>query len=325
METMPAKWYQRAVQACIQAGLSEPDAQDCAWAVLERYHRRRERFPWEEAGADERLFQRVVANIVAEFRRTQRFRQAREADYCALVRLQIEATPALQTQAIEHVEYERFLHSLPPYLRQTLRLLQQGYTVREVAQIRGVSKLTIYAYRQELRAKFVDFFGYDPRKSVGCVVNYSGNANRHSQSDTEEVSDDAPTAEVLEFDGAIVSDSELSGDAPHRGSAERTARGGGGTNVPAMSNSGGCGCSSNHALMSAPETSRLLHEVSATLIAPGCGATCCAKHPKSVTFCQDCCDDCCTGQGRRCREACYAACLNCAEPRNEPASNLQWR
>ena len=59
---------------------------------------------------------------------------------------------------------ERFVASLPPRLHAAVELRLAGYSWDEAAQQLGVSASTLRGYLPELRAKFVDFFGYDPSK-----------------------------------------------------------------------------------------------------------------------------------------------------------------
>jgi DNA-directed RNA polymerase specialized sigma24 family protein len=62
------------------------------------------------------------------------------------------------------IDGERFVASLPPRLRAAVELRLAGYSWDEAAQQLGVSASTLRGYLPELRAKFVDFFGYDPSK-----------------------------------------------------------------------------------------------------------------------------------------------------------------
>jgi DNA-directed RNA polymerase specialized sigma24 family protein len=62
------------------------------------------------------------------------------------------------------IDGERFLASLPPRLRAVLELRLAGYSWDKAAQQLGVKASTLRGYLPELRAKFVDFFGYDPSK-----------------------------------------------------------------------------------------------------------------------------------------------------------------
>jgi len=56
----------------------------------------------------------------------------------------------------------QFVASLPPRLRAAVELRLAGYSWDEAAQQLGVSASTLRGYLPDLRAKFVDFFGYDP-------------------------------------------------------------------------------------------------------------------------------------------------------------------
>jgi len=62
------------------------------------------------------------------------------------------------------IDGERFVASLPPRLRAVLELRLAGYSWDKAAQQLGVKASTLRGYLPELRAKFVDFFGYDPSK-----------------------------------------------------------------------------------------------------------------------------------------------------------------
>jgi DNA-directed RNA polymerase specialized sigma24 family protein len=66
---------------------------------------------------------------------------------------------------------ERFVASLPPCLRAALALRLAGYSWEQAAQQLGVSASTLRGCLPELRAKFVEFFGYDPsnRASDMCA------------------------------------------------------------------------------------------------------------------------------------------------------------
>jgi DNA-directed RNA polymerase specialized sigma24 family protein len=60
------------------------------------------------------------------------------------------------------IDGERFVASLPPRLHAAVELRLAGYSWEEAAQQLGVSASTLRGYLPDLRAKFVDFFGYDP-------------------------------------------------------------------------------------------------------------------------------------------------------------------
>jgi|GEM_PF-1097117 len=67
------------------------------------------------------------------------------------------------------IDGERFVASLPPCLRAAVELRLAGYSWEQAAQQLGVSASTLRGYLPELRAKFVDFFGYDPSKRASEI------------------------------------------------------------------------------------------------------------------------------------------------------------
>ena len=73
-------------------------------------------------------------------------------------------------QAIARVDCEQFRAQLPDYLRRTLERMEAGDTPKAIAARLGVAVGTVYSYQRELRERFVEFFGYDPRKSGVRVV-----------------------------------------------------------------------------------------------------------------------------------------------------------
>jgi DNA-directed RNA polymerase specialized sigma24 family protein len=227
MAKTPNEWQHWVRTYCTHAGLNERDADECVSEVLLRYRHRRGTYPWEEPAPDEKLLRLLVQNVICEYKRTCARRQHLEREYCALQQALFAATETPEQQAVSNAAAEQFRAQLPCYLRQTLELLEAGYTPAEIAQQLGVCVSTVYTYRRELKAHFIRFFGYDPRISGVRVVNYSGSARMGFQTDCEEVSDE--TAEDTGGYSVGVSDCEPGGDAPHLGSAERVQRGGGRT------------------------------------------------------------------------------------------------
>ena len=75
-------------------------------------------------------------------------------------------------QAIAPVDCEQFRAQLPDYLRRTLERMEAGDTPKAIAARLGVAVGTVYSYQHELRERFVEFFGYDPRKSGGLRESY---------------------------------------------------------------------------------------------------------------------------------------------------------
>ena len=69
------------------------------------------------------------------------------------------------------IDGEQFPASLPPRLRAALELRLAGYSWDKAAQQLGVKASTLRGYLPELRAKFVEFFGYNPsnRASDMCI------------------------------------------------------------------------------------------------------------------------------------------------------------
>jgi DNA-directed RNA polymerase specialized sigma24 family protein len=70
----------------------------------------------------------------------------------------------IATQVQETVDSERFLASLPSRLRTALALRLAGYSWDEAAQRLGIKPSTLRGYLPDLRAKFAEFFGYDPSR-----------------------------------------------------------------------------------------------------------------------------------------------------------------
>jgi DNA-directed RNA polymerase specialized sigma24 family protein len=226
MAKMPDEWMHYICTLCLRMGLSDHDAEECVAEILIRYQQRRGVYPWDEDTPSNALLRMLARDVACELMRVLTRRQRLEAEYCALQHALHAQNPSPEACALANAEAEQFRESIPPHLRRTLELLEMGYTPAEIARQSNIRASTVYTYCRDLKVHFVKYFGYDPRIQGSRVGNYSGNAARRSQSNTQEVTDDAATAEVLGFDGVGVSDSEPDGDAPHLGGAERTARGG---------------------------------------------------------------------------------------------------
>jgi len=224
MAQTPKEWQHRLRSQCACAGLMTVDADECVSEVLLRYRHRRGAYPWEEPAPNEKLIRILVQNVVYEYKRTCARRQHLEREYCALQQALFATAETHERQAVSNAAADQFRAQLPCYLRQTLELLEAGYTPAEIAQQLGICASTIYTYRRELKAHFIRFFGYDPRISGGRVVNCNGIARTGFQTDCEEVSDE--TAEDTGHYSTGVSDCEPCGDARHPDIAERVQRGG---------------------------------------------------------------------------------------------------
>lgn len=176
MAKTPAEW-QRWVRAhCAHAGLPEADADECVSETLLRYYHRRKAYPWDESTPDVKLLRLLARNVAREYQRARARRQRLERDYCALLQALTSHAISLEHQAVFNADAERFRNTLPTYLQQTLGLLEAGYTPAEIAQQLNIRVSTVYSYCCDLRVRFIEYFGYDPRISGGCVVNYSGSA-----------------------------------------------------------------------------------------------------------------------------------------------------
>jgi len=154
----------------LHLGLNPDDAQDCVTEVCLRYRKRTGTFPHDEETPDLRLLRLLTLNVVREHQRTQQRRLRLEQDYFALQRQQQANAPTPMAQAIARVDCEQFRAQLPDYLRRTLELMEAGDTPKAIAARLGVAVGTVYSYQRELRERFVEFFGYDPRKSGGRVL-----------------------------------------------------------------------------------------------------------------------------------------------------------
>ena len=206
-------------------GLNPDDAHDCVTEVCLRYHKRTGTFPHDEETPDLRLLRLLTLNVVREHQRTQQRRQRLEQDYLAQQRQQHASAPTPMAQAIARVDCERFRAQLPDYLRCTLERMEAGDTPKAIAARLGVAVGTVYSYQRELRERFVEFFGFDPRKSGGRVLYYSGCLSVGDRDDTQEVQNDA-TAEGTWCSGVVVSRSEPDCAARHPECSSRLTRGG---------------------------------------------------------------------------------------------------
>ena len=226
MAKTPAEWIAWIHASCTRAGLSALDADECVSETLLRYHHRRGAYPWDEPAPDVILLRLLARNVAHEYQRACARHQRLERDYCSLQQALMTCALPPEQQAVSNADAERFRSALPTYLQQTLELLEAGYTPAEIAQRLNIRVSTIYTYCRDLKARFIEYFGYDPRISGACVVNYSGSAETGFPNACEEVSNGETTAEDTGHYGVVVSDCESCGDAPHAGGAQRVQRGG---------------------------------------------------------------------------------------------------
>lgn len=182
-------WKRYIETVCEAKGLSREDAEECVSEVLLRYTIRRGALPWEEERPEPALIDLLTRDVAHERLRCLHRRQRLHETYERLQQ-SFQVLPTPEDVAISSAEVETFRKQLPEYLLRTLDLLVDGYTPREVANLLKVSVGTVYAYRAELREKFIEYFGYDPRNSRTRIGNYIGCAKQRSSFDSEEAYDE---------------------------------------------------------------------------------------------------------------------------------------
>lgn len=313
MAKTPEEWLRYIRTLCLRAGLSEHDAEECLAETLLRYQQRRGVYPWDEETPSETLLRILTRDVACEWKRVFTRRQRLDAEYCALQHALHTQRQSPEACAIANAEAERFRASLPLHLRRTLELLELGYTPAEIARQLALRPSTVYTYCRDLKAHFIQYFGYDPRIRGSRVGNYSGSPVEELSNIYEEVDADETTQSVAD-ERVGAGACECCSDAAHPDCPCRTQRGGDKV-------SAGCGCVAKHAATSEAEVKRLLGDYRKASVVPAassvgrggvCAASCCSFFWYDPTLCQDCCDVCCRGYRQSCYKACYAGCLSCA-------------
>lgn len=225
MAKTPEEWLRYIRTLCMRTGLSEHDAEECLAETLLRYQQRRGVYPWDEETPSETLLRTLARDVACEWKRVSARRQRREAEYCALQHALHAQRQSPAACAIANAEAERFRASLPPYLRHTLQLLEQGYTPVEIARQLALRPSTVYTYCRDLKAHFIRYFGYDPRIRGSCVGNYSRSPVEGLSNIYEEVDADETTQSVAD-ERVGAGACECCCDAAHLGCPCRTQRGG---------------------------------------------------------------------------------------------------
>jgi len=216
--------------------LPTQEAHDCAHEAFLRYTQHAEAPAWNDGNPPALLWQ-IAHDVLCEYCR-QRDRHARLQQ--RLIQHQRCAPPCdVEEMAIDAVECERFMASLPGRLREVLQLRLQGYTYADIAQALTLSQGTVKSYGAQLREKFRKYFGYDPTKSPSRIGNIHGGLSEEALplSEKEEVDDAQGTG--MDSGGAVRGKRVRS--APHARRA-RTVRGGGTAPVPLTLMNSGCGC-----------------------------------------------------------------------------------
>ena len=161
-EWRETEWLHHLQQQAHQLTACPHHANDLAHTCLLAFHNHHCCYPWQHSDPAYALrwcAQKLRALACDAHRHAQRHP-------CLALEMLPEnfACVEIAVQVQETVDSERFLASLPPRLRAMLELRLAGYSWDEAAQQLGVSASTLRGYLPELRAKFVDFFGYDPSK-----------------------------------------------------------------------------------------------------------------------------------------------------------------
>ena len=159
-EWRETEWLHHLQQQAHQLTACPHHANDLAHTCLLAFHNHHCCYPWQHSDPAYALrwcAQKLRALACDAHRHAQRHP-------CLALEMLPEnfACVEIAVQVQETVDSERFLASLPPRLRAMLELRLAGYSWDEAAQQLGVKASTLRGYLPELRAKFVEFFGYDP-------------------------------------------------------------------------------------------------------------------------------------------------------------------
>jgi DNA-directed RNA polymerase specialized sigma24 family protein len=160
-EWRETEWLHHLQRQAHQLTACHHHADDLAHTCLIPFHDHH-RYPWqhpEPAHALRWCAQKLRALACDAYRRAQRhpclaLETLHESVACVEIAAQVQGD----------IDSEQFLASLPPRLRTAVELRLAGYSWEQAAQQLGVKASTLRGYLPELRAKFVDFFGYDPSK-----------------------------------------------------------------------------------------------------------------------------------------------------------------
>ena len=161
-EWRETEWLQHLQRQARRLTACPHSADDLAHTCLHAFHAHHRCYPWqhhEPARALRWCCQKLRALACDAHRYAERhpclaLETLPETAACVDIAAQMQAD----------IDGERFVASLPPRLRAAVELRLAGYSWDEAAQQLGVSASTLRGYLPTLRAKFIDFFGYDPSK-----------------------------------------------------------------------------------------------------------------------------------------------------------------
>ena len=216
-------WHIALRDYFMRRALKREQAEECVTQVFLRYHTKADAPPWG-VGTPPPLFWRLARDVLCEhFRRQTQVKQRLEKLQFALT---CDAETCVETLAIDELDAERFVNSLPDRLRRVLELRLQGYTCAEVAEQMSLSPGTVKAYLAELRKKFVKYYGYDPTETPCCDGNIYGSfSGAEASASYEEEERQNALEEVSGLDGGRSVRGKRVRPSPHTCRARR-ARGG---------------------------------------------------------------------------------------------------
>ena len=180
-EWRETEWLQHLQRQAQQLTACPQSAADLAHSCLIAFYDHHRCYPWqhhEPAHALRWCCQKLRALACDAHRHAERhpclaLDTLPESVACVDIAAQVQAD----------IDGERFVASLPPRLRAAVELRLAGYSWDEAAQQLGVSASTLRGYLPDLRAKVVEFFGYDPSKR-GLSLMYMEEENRPSPEGT---------------------------------------------------------------------------------------------------------------------------------------------
>ena len=162
VEWCDTEWLQHLQRQAQRLTACPDHANDLAHACLLAFYDHHHWYPWQHPEPAHALrWQRQKLRALA----CDAHRHAHHQPCLSLETLPENfACVDIAAQVQGDIDGERFVASLPPCLRTALALRLAGYSWEQAAQQLGVKASTLRGYLPELRAKFVDFFGYDPSK-----------------------------------------------------------------------------------------------------------------------------------------------------------------
>lgn len=173
-----SEWLRRLIRRAREYAVCDADAEDFAHACVCAFRRHFQIFPWESSNpllAWRWCCQKLRSLSMDYARRTARCPQVAFSD------LAEDAIVAeVEKETLETLSVEEFLSALPRVQREALQLRLEGYSWEETAQILGKPSSTLRSYLPSLKAKFREFFGYDPSNQPSqSLISVEGRESPH--------------------------------------------------------------------------------------------------------------------------------------------------